>query len=216
MPQLTGSSVAGGSRTPHFSPTGRPPGSMARRKTYNSLVLLLMSQNGAVLQSNHLSPISRCAQTLKNLNTVQYIRWNIKREGICEIYNVRPLAISAEEGSHSNAPGSIKIPQKCYSSSKRRVCNMSCRSHASLQSVPQIINPNVTQYVFFIITLNQVTNWQVHIEIWHHSTYFFCGPLMFLSLERFRMLEGFLHQELFVRWFLGFFTDVFCSSLYFW
>ena len=131
MPQLTGSSVAGGSRTPHFSPTGRRPGSMARSKTYNSLVLLLMSQNGAVLQSNHLSPISRCAQTLKNLNNVQYIRLNIKREGFCEIYNVRPLAILAEEGSHSNAPGSIKIPQKCYSSSKRRVCNMSCRSHAS-------------------------------------------------------------------------------------
>ena len=112
MPQLTGSSTAGGSRTPHFSPTGRQPGSMAHSKTYNSLVLLLMSQNGAVLQSNHLSPISRCcAQTLQNLNTVQYIRWNIKREGFCEIYNVRPLAILAEEGSHSNAPGSIKIPQ---------------------------------------------------------------------------------------------------------
>ena len=40
----------------------------------------------------------------QNLNTVQYIRWNIKREGLCEIYNVRPLAILAEEGSHSNAP----------------------------------------------------------------------------------------------------------------
>ena len=94
------------------------------------------------------------AQTLQNLNAVQYIRWNIKREGFCEIYNVRPLAISAEAGSHSNAPGSIKIPQKCYSSSKRRVCNMSCRSHASLQSIPQIINPNVTQCVFCIIRLN--------------------------------------------------------------
>ena len=34
------------------------------------------------------------------------------------------------------------------------VCNMSYRSHASLQSIPQIINPNVTQWVFCIIRLN--------------------------------------------------------------
>ena len=43
------------------------------------------------------------AQTLQNLNAVQYIRWNIKREGFCEIYNVRPLAILAEAGSHNDA-----------------------------------------------------------------------------------------------------------------
>ena len=118
IPSLTGSSVAGGSRTLLYSPAGRRPGSMAHSKTYNSLVLLLMSQNGAVLQSNHLSPISRCAQTLKNLNTVQYIRWNIKREGFCEIYNVRPLAILAEDGSHSNATLN-KNPTKCSPASKR-------------------------------------------------------------------------------------------------
>ena len=52
IPSLTGTSVAGGSRTPHFSWVGRQPGLMAHSKTYNSLVLLLMSQDGAVLQSN--------------------------------------------------------------------------------------------------------------------------------------------------------------------
>ena len=60
-----------------------------------------------------------CAQTLQNLNAVQYIRWNIKREGFCEIYNVRPLAILAEEGSHSNAPLN-KNPTKRSPVSKRR------------------------------------------------------------------------------------------------
>ena len=49
---LTGSSVAGGLRILHFSRVGRQPGCMAHSKTYNSLVLLLMSQDGAVLQSN--------------------------------------------------------------------------------------------------------------------------------------------------------------------
>merc|ERR1712080_690831 len=97
---LSGTSVAGGSRTPHFSWVGRQPGFMVHSKTYNSLVLLLMSQDGAVLQSNpQLINMTACAQTLQNLNTVQYIRWNIKREGLCEIYNVRPLAILGEEGS---------------------------------------------------------------------------------------------------------------------
>ena len=95
------------------------------------------------------------AQTLQNLNAVQYIRWNIKREGFCEIYNVRPLAILAEEGSHSNAALNKNPTKRCPCQngtvSKRHgvktaaECNMSYRSHASLQSIPQIINPNVTQ-----------------------------------------------------------------------
>ena len=95
------------------------------------------------------SNMTICALTLQNLNTVQYIRWNIKREGLCEIYNVRPLAILREEGSHSNAPLN-ENPTKCSPIMLPHVdsplnknptpcqndglCNMSGRSHASLQS----------------------------------------------------------------------------------
>ena len=76
---LTGSSVAGGLRILHFSRIGRQPGWMvAHSKTYNSVTLLLMSQNGAVLQSNYpclsFLPIWRVVhENLQNLNTVQYV-----------------------------------------------------------------------------------------------------------------------------------------------
>ena len=108
IPSLTGSSVAGGLRTLHFSRAGRQPGCMAHSKTYNSLVLLLMSQDGAVLQSNppilSLLNMTLCTNSQESQYRAIHLRRNTKREGFCEIYNVRPLAILAEEGSHSNAP----------------------------------------------------------------------------------------------------------------
>ena len=120
IPQLTGPSVAGGSLIPLSSSASRQPGSMAHSKTYNSVVLLLMSQIGAVLKSHRLS---RLAQNLQNLITVQYIRCNIKREGFCEINNVRPLAILVAESSHSNAP----LYKSSHSNAARQnggVCNV--------------------------------------------------------------------------------------------
>ena len=67
--------MAGGSQSPRFP---QQPGSMAHSKTYNSVTLLLMSQNGAVLQSNYpglsFLPIWRVVhKNLQNLNTVQYV-----------------------------------------------------------------------------------------------------------------------------------------------
>ena len=67
--------MAGGLQIPRFP---QQPGSMAHSKTYNSVTLLLMSQNGAVFQSNDpgrsFLPLWRVVhKNLQNLNTVQYV-----------------------------------------------------------------------------------------------------------------------------------------------
>ena len=105
------------------------------------------------------------AQTLQNLNAVQYIRWNIKREGFCEIYNVRPLAILAEEGSHSNAALNKNPTKRCPCQngtvSKQRLyvtCHTGHTPVSNLSHKLSIQHPNVTQCVFCIIRLNLVTN----------------------------------------------------------